>query len=89
MTEEVTRKVSDKQERDNVDEVDNCLADDVLTLLSETSQKKEEKNLAQRGYNTGHFVWLVFTCWPTIYNPAFQSPFLILLQFIFCNKCKK
>ena len=37
MTEEVTRKVSDKQERDNVDEVDNCLADDVLTLLSETS----------------------------------------------------
>ena len=28
---------SDKQERDNVDEVDNCLADDVLPLLSETS----------------------------------------------------
>ena len=37
MTEEVTRKVSDKHERDNVDEVNNCLADDVLTLLSETS----------------------------------------------------
>ena len=37
MTEKVTRKVSDKQERDNVDEVDNCLADDVLTLISETS----------------------------------------------------
>ena len=37
MTEEVIRNVSDKQERDNVDEVDNCLADDVLTLLSETS----------------------------------------------------
>ena len=37
MTEEVTRNVSDKQERDNVDEIDNYLADDVLTLLSETS----------------------------------------------------
>ena len=37
MMEEVTRTVSDKQERDNLDEVDNCLADDVLTLLSETS----------------------------------------------------
>ena len=35
--EEVTRKVSDKQERDNVDEVDKCLVDDFLTLLSETS----------------------------------------------------
>ena len=33
------------------------------------------KNLAQRGYNTGHFVWFVFTCWPTIYNPAFSPLF--------------
>ena len=40
MTEEVTRKVSDKQERDNVDEVDNCLADDVLVRLVRRKKKK-------------------------------------------------
>ena len=43
MTEEVTRKVSDKQERDNVDEVDNCLADDVLVRLVRRKKKKTWK----------------------------------------------
>ena len=43
MTEEVTRKVSDKQQRDNVDEVDNCLADDVLVRLVRRKKKKTWK----------------------------------------------
>ena len=41
------------------------------------------KNLAQRGYNTGHFVWLSLIVGLLIYNLAFQSLFLIWNGLLF------
>ena len=41
------------------------------------------KNLAQTGYNTGHFVWLSLLVGLLIYNLAFQSLFLIWNGLLF------
>ena len=45
--------------------------------------KQQNKNLAQRGYNTGHFVWLSLIVGLLISNIAFQSLFLIWNGLLF------
>ena len=59
------------------------MVEQLMSQSGHTHNNVQFKNLAQRGYNTGHFVWLSLIVGLLIYNIAFQSLFLIWNGLLF------